>query len=123
MKLRKQRRIYYSHSHKYEGEFANLMHHTLTQYTLKVGLRRYKERGKKGVATKMQKIYDKLAFKPVKNKLLTTEQRANTLRAIMFLKEKRTGQIKGRMCADGRKQHTKSKKKARHPQQQQPNQY
>ena len=35
---------------------------------------------------------------------LTTEQKKAALRYLMFLKEKRCGRIKGRGCADGRKQ-------------------
>eukprot|EP00957_Ditylum_brightwellii_P054951 4164505-Ditylum_brightwellii.AAC.1 len=35
---------------------------------------------------------------------LTEAQKHDALRAIMFLKEKRCGRIKGRTCADGRKQ-------------------
>ena len=86
MKLRKQRHISYSHLHKYEDEFTNIMHHTMAQYTLKARLGRYKERGKKGVVTKMQQLHDKLAFKPAKKKFLTTEQQSDALRALMFLK-------------------------------------
>ena len=67
------------------------MQHALTQYTLKTGLRRYKERGNKGVTADMKKIHDKLTFKPVKKSSLTTKQRSNALRALMFLKEKLDG--------------------------------
>ena len=45
-------------------------------------------------------------------KLLTTKQQANALRALMFLKEKRMGYIKGCMCANGRKQRSNSNKKS-----------
>ena len=42
-------------------------------------------------------LHNKLTFKPVKKKSLITEQQAVALRMLMFLKEKRMGQIKGRM--------------------------
>ena len=77
------------------------MHHVLIRYTLKAGLQRYKERGEKGVAVEMKQLNYKLTFKTVKNKSLTTEQRADALCSLMLLKEKITGKMKGYMCADG----------------------
>eukprot|EP00957_Ditylum_brightwellii_P205573 15344455-Ditylum_brightwellii.AAC.1 len=41
---------------------------------------------------------------PVDIKLLTKDQKISTLRYLMFLKEKRSGKVKGRGCTDGRKQ-------------------
>jgi len=35
---------------------------------------------------------------------LSTKERASALAYLMFLKEKRTGEVKGRGCADGRPQ-------------------
>jgi hypothetical protein len=43
-------------------------------------------------------------MKPVGKFDLTAEERKGALRYLMFLKEKRCGTIKGRGCADGRKQ-------------------
>ena len=43
-------------------------------------------------------------MKPVHKHDLTPGERKGALRYLMFLKEKRTGQIKGRGCADGRPQ-------------------
>eukprot|EP00957_Ditylum_brightwellii_P046792 3551275-Ditylum_brightwellii.AAC.1 len=37
-------------------------------------------------------------------KSLTRDQKISALRYLMFLKEKRFGEVKGRGCADGRKQ-------------------
>eukprot|EP00957_Ditylum_brightwellii_P087083 6628020-Ditylum_brightwellii.AAC.1 len=41
---------------------------------------------------------------PVGVKSLTKDQKISALRYLMFLKEKRSGKVKGRGCADGRKQ-------------------
>ena len=103
MQLYKLRHIFYSHLHKYEDEFTNIMNHTMMQYMLKVGIRQYKERRKKGVAAKMKQLHYKMTFKPFREKFLTAGQRSNVLHALMFPKENRTEQIKGRMCADSRK--------------------
>jgi Reverse transcriptase (RNA-dependent DNA polymerase) len=43
-------------------------------------------------------------MQPVPAESLTPEEKAKALAYLMFLKEKRTGKIKGRGCADGRKQ-------------------
>jgi hypothetical protein len=40
-----------------------------------------------------------------KSHKLTNKQKRKALKYLMFLKEKRCGRIKGRGCADGRKQH------------------
>jgi hypothetical protein len=43
-------------------------------------------------------------FTPQDSKNLTAKQKREALESMMFLKEKRDGTIKGRACADGRKQ-------------------
>jgi hypothetical protein len=43
-------------------------------------------------------------FEPQDVKTLTGDQKKSALESLMFLKEKRDGTIKGRTCADGRKQ-------------------
>jgi Reverse transcriptase (RNA-dependent DNA polymerase) len=43
-------------------------------------------------------------MQPVAAESLTQEQRQRTLAYLMFLKQKRCGKVKGRGCADGRKQ-------------------
>eukprot|EP00957_Ditylum_brightwellii_P103461 7883595-Ditylum_brightwellii.AAC.1 len=44
------------------------------------------------------------SFEPLQANDLTKEQKWGALCAVMFLKEKRCGRIKGQTCADGRKQ-------------------
>ena len=53
----------------------------------------------------MQQLHDWKVMLSAKNKELTYEQRKEALGYLMFLKQKRSGKIKGRGCADGRKQH------------------
>ena len=86
------------------------MHHVLTQYTRKEGLQRYKGRRKKSVEAELKQIHDKLTFAPTKKSALTQQQHADALQALIFLKEKWFGKLKGCICADGRKQQKKSKK-------------
>ena len=49
-------------------------------------------------------LHDKRVFRAIKASDLTNDQKRDALRAINLIKEKRDGRLKGRTCADGRKQ-------------------
>ena len=55
----------------------------------------------KAVGTDIKQLHDLTAVKPKNAKKLTAHERRDCL---MFLKLKKTGQVKGRGCADGGKQ-------------------
>ena len=74
------------------------------QMSLKAGLRTFGNDGMKAVEKEMRQLHDRDVMKPVYKKNLTQEQRKEALAYLMFLKRKRCGKIKGRGCADGRKQ-------------------
>ena len=52
----------------------------------------------------MQKFYDREVIIPKNPSQLTKEERHRALPYLMFLKDKRDSTIKGRGCADGRRQ-------------------
>ena len=52
----------------------------------------------------MKQLHDRNICEPIKEKDLSREQKSKALGYLMFLKQKRCGQIKGRGCADRRKQ-------------------
>ena len=79
-------------------------HIATPQVSLKKGLKMFGDAGKAAVRKEMQQIHDMEAVKPVHKKTLTPEQRKEALEYLMFLKRKRSGKVKGRGCADGRKQ-------------------
>jgi hypothetical protein len=83
---------------------ATLEHYAMTQYSVKKGLEVYGEAGKVAVSSKMQHFHDMGVVEPKKVNMLTHEERSKALNYLMFLKQKRCGRIKGRGCADGRKQ-------------------
>jgi hypothetical protein len=60
--------------------------------------------GVAAVGTEMRQLHDRTVMQPRHKKELTAEQRRQALAYLMFLKRKRTGLVKGRGCADGRKQ-------------------
>jgi len=77
---------------------------TLTQYNVKQGLKIFGKAGELAVSTELEQVHSRKVIEPKHPHELTNQERANSLRYLMFLKEKHTGQIKGRGCADGRKQ-------------------
>ena len=74
------------------------------QMSLKAGLRTFGDDGLKAVEKEIRQLHDRDEMKPVHKSDLTAEQRREALAYLMFLKRKRCGKIKGRGCADGRKQ-------------------
>ena len=91
-----------------DEELDNIMprvaHHVMVQMSLKQGLREFGDRGREAVTAELQQIHMKDTFMPKHLRELTPSQRSKALESLIFLEEKRTGEIKGRMCADGRKQ-------------------
>ena len=77
---------------------------TLVRYSIKAGLKKFGARGEKAVTKELKQLHDMITFFPVKAEELTKEERTNAIASLMFLKEKRNGDIKGRACADGRPQ-------------------
>ena len=84
--------------------FFDIEEIALTQYGLKKGLERYGEAASNAVLKEMRQLHDRGTIKPKHATELTPEERKKSLAYLMFIKEKRCGTIKGRGCADGRKQ-------------------
>ena len=74
------------------------------QMSMKKGLEMFGEGGYAAVKQEMQQLHDRKVMQPIRRKDLTPEQKREALGYLMFLKKKRCGKIKGRGCADGRKQ-------------------
>ncbi|KAL7509413.1 hypothetical protein ACHAXN_008345, partial [Cyclotella atomus] len=74
----------------------------LQQYSIKAGLRKFGIRGERAVSKELQQLHDMVTFFPLDPSTIMREQRARAIASLMFLKEKRNRDIKGRACADGR---------------------
>ena len=74
------------------------------QMSMKRGLRVFGEEGYTAVRKEMQQLHDRKVMQPIKRKDLTPAQKREALGYLMFLKKKQNGTVKGRGCADGRKQ-------------------
>ena len=87
---------------------SELQHHLvgvlLHQMSAKVGLKKHGQRAKEVLFTEFLQLHDMGVFSPIHRRNLSSTQIKNTLRAISVIKEKRDGTLKGRTCADGRKQ-------------------
>jgi len=81
-----------------------LMSYLTQQMTAKKGLKIFGDRGKEALMRELQQLLYRSVMHPVSAKSLTIEQKKAALSYLMFLKEKRSGEVKGRGCADGRKQ-------------------
>jgi hypothetical protein len=74
------------------------------QMSMKKGLKMFGDAGVEGVQSEMQQLHECNVMKPVQARELTPEECREALAYLMFLKRKRCGKVKGRGCADGRKQ-------------------
>jgi hypothetical protein len=74
------------------------------QMSLKRGLKRFGKAGADAVVSEMKQLEIRKVFKPTNASDLTRVQKKAALEYLMYLKQKRCGRIKGRGCADGRKQ-------------------
>ena len=76
----------------------------MTQLSLKVGLKEWGDKAHNAAASEMKQLHLRNTFKPKHWRDLTELQRKMVLESHMFLKEKRSGEIKGRTVAGGNKQ-------------------
>jgi hypothetical protein len=76
----------------------------MTQHSLKKVLQLYGEDAVQAVLKELKQVHDRKVMTPKKLKSLSPSERRAALQYLMFEKRKRCGTIKGRGCADGRKQ-------------------
>jgi hypothetical protein len=74
------------------------------QVSVKEGINRYGHKAVEAVMQEYAQLDDRKIFSPLKPNELSASTKRNALNLITMVKEKRCGKIKGRACADGRKQ-------------------
>ncbi len=82
-------------------EELGVMAYLLTQYNLKPGLRKFGAKGEKAALKEMTQLHIMDTWTPLEAHKLSREQRMRALSSLLFLKEKRTGDVKGRACING----------------------
>ena len=86
------------------------------QMSAKRGLQQFGEAGADAIKKELEQLVYRKVMQGRSVGQLTTAQKKAALRYLMFLKQKRCGRIKGRGCADGRKQRLwKSKEETSSP--------
>ena len=88
----------YSHIH------TTLESTVMTQHGIRKGLQLFGKAGVDAVLKELTQLHERGVLEPKNAQQLDDEQRKDALQYLMFLKAKRNGTIKGRGCADGRKQ-------------------
>ena len=78
----------------------------LMQYSLNKGLRNLGVQAQNATAKELKQHHDLSTITPLNPEKLNKKQKQGAVSSLMFLKEKRDSEIKGRMCANGRKQRT-----------------
>ena len=81
------------------------------QMGIRKGIETHREEGLAAVIREYEQIRDTYTVRAVRAQNLTDEQKAEALELLTLIKKKRCGKIKGRVCADGRKETTVYKPK------------
>jgi hypothetical protein len=73
----------------------------MAQYNLKPGLRKFGNKGEMAAVNELTQLHVMDMWKSMYADKLSREQRMQALLLLLFLKEKRSGDIKGRACVNG----------------------
>jgi hypothetical protein len=76
------------HHHDYSHMHATIVPHTMTQYSLKSGLKKLKEKQENAISKELLQLYLRDKFTLQDSMKLSASQKTGTLESIMFLKEK-----------------------------------
>lgn len=87
-----------------QGDHAKMLTFLTAQMSAKAGLREFGQAGADAITKELEQLLYRKVMKGREPHTLTRDQRKAALKYLMFLKQKRCGRIKGRGCADGRKQ-------------------
>ena len=82
----------------------HVVHYTMTQLSMKAGIKRWENKGKQAVSKELSQLHMRDTFRPINSKTLSKTKYDQVLESHLFLKQKRDHSIKGRMAADGNKQ-------------------
>ena len=76
-------------------------HQFIQTFSLAKGLQKFGHKGKQAAMKEMQQLHERTVFEPISAEELTTIERKRALESLIFLTEKRDGNVKGRTCANG----------------------
>jgi hypothetical protein len=94
-----------------DGIYKYIFGHIMTQMTATAGIKKHGQSAVDALRQEFCQLLDsKNVFEPLDASTLTASQKRESLCAVNLIKEKRSGKLKGRTCADGRSQRSKYKK-------------
>ena len=67
-------------------------------YNLNKGIRKFGERGEKAA---YKELHDRVCFRPINPSTMTPTERRRALESLLFLVEKKSGEVKARTVANG----------------------
>ena len=73
----------------------------LETYNLRKGIQKFGERGRKAAHKEMKQLHDRVCFRPINPGTMTETERKRALESLIFLTEKKTGEVKARTVANG----------------------
>jgi hypothetical protein len=77
-------------------------HHAfIKMYSLKHGIKTFGKEAEDTASTEMQQLHDRSIFWPMHVESLTAQKRHRVMESLIFITEKRDGQIKVCTCANG----------------------
>jgi hypothetical protein len=77
-------------------------HHQFEQASsLAKGIKEFGIKGEQAAMKEMQQLHERKVFTPIDINELTSLERKRLLESLIFLTEKKDGQVKGRTCANG----------------------
>jgi len=87
--------------------YKNIFGHIMTQMTATAGIKKHGQAAVDALLQEFNQFDSKNVFEPLDASTLTASQKQEALRAVNLIKEKRSGKLKGRTCADGWSQRSK----------------
>ena len=73
----------------------------LQTYSLKAGLKKFKDKGKEATMKEMGQLDERIVYAPIDIDKMTFTEKKRAMESLIFLVEKRDASIKARMCANG----------------------
>ena len=83
---------------------------SFNQYRLRQAINKFGAKGEKVVYEEMEQLHKRQTFKPIDPRSVNKNIYDKALESLIFIKGKDDGRLKGRACADGRKQQKSSEK-------------
>lgn len=87
-----------------ETTFVQVLAKVFQQMSLNKGIKKHGEKAIKGITKELRQMHLRDSFIPKKRNELTKKQWQSACEAVNLIKEKKSGEIKGRTCADRRVQ-------------------